>query len=186
MMALRQCANHPYLIENIRPTLYVPGQHLIDASAKMIALNELLIAAKTDRSRVLIFSQFTQMLDILEDYCKWRPFTYCRLDGSTSNRNAVIEQYCEPNSNIFIFLLSTHAGGAGINLIAADIVVMYDADWNPQNDSQAIDRSHRIGQTKQVKVFKLITNNTIDDNMQNKGQDKLDLSEQIVDGNMLP
>ena len=94
------------------------------------------------------------MMDILEDYCLWRNFEYCRLDGNTDHvdRQNSINLYNAPGSSKFIFMLSTRAGGLGINLATADVVILYDSDWNPQADLQAMDRAHRIGQKKQVKV----------------------------------
>lgn len=96
----------------------------------------------------------TKVLDILEDYCLWREHNYCRLDGSTPHeeRQESINAYNAENSEKFIFMLSTRAGGLGINLATADVVILYDSDWNPQADLQAMDRAHRIGQKKQVKV----------------------------------
>ena len=108
---------------------------------------------KANGDRVLIFSQMTGVLDILEDYCIWKGHQYCRLDGSTAHvdRTDRIAAFNAPNSEKFVFMLSTKAGGLGINLMTANIVIIYDSDWNPQNDLQAMDRAHRIGQTKQVK-----------------------------------
>ena len=105
------------------------------------------------------------MLDILEDYCTSKEYKFCRLDGSTeiSERERMMAKFTMPNSKYFIFLLSTRAGGLGINLATADTVVIYDSDWNPQMDLQAMDRAHRIGQTKQVNVYRLITKDTLEE-----------------------
>ena len=102
-------------------------------------LDKLLPKLKEEGSRVLIFSQMTRMLDILEDYCQWRGYQYCRLDGQTphTDRQMYINDYNRPESDKFIFMLSTRAGGLGINLATADIVILYDSDWNPQVDLQA-------------------------------------------------
>jgi SWI/SNF-related matrix-associated actin-dependent regulator of chromatin subfamily A member 5 len=104
----------------------------------------------------------TSVLDILEDYCHLRQYSYCRIDGSTDmkDRDSQIEAFMTTNDH-FLFLLSTRAGGLGINLTAADIVIIYDSDFNPQMDLQAMDRAHRIGQKKQVRVYRLITENTV-------------------------
>ena len=104
-------------------------------------------------------------MDILEDYCIWRQYQYCRLDGQTphEDRQNSINAYNSPDSTKFIFMLSTRAGGLGINLATADTVIIYDSDWNPQVDLQAMDRAHRIGQTKTVRVFRLITDNTVEE-----------------------
>lgn len=106
----------------------------------MVVLDKLLTRVKEQDSRVLIFSQMTRVLDILEDYCMWRGFQYCRLDGSTAHedRTAQISDFNSPGSDKFVFMLSTRAGGLGINLATADVVIMYDNDWNPQVDLQAV------------------------------------------------
>ncbi|UYV62879.1 SMARCA1 [Cordylochernes scorpioides] len=107
----------------------------------------------------------SRVLDILEDYLRYRDHSFCRLDGQTSfeDRNKAIEDYNMENSTKFVFLLSTRAGGLGINLTSADVVILYDSDWNPQMDLQAMDRAHRIGQTKTVKVYRFVTRSTVED-----------------------
>lgn len=107
----------------------------------------------------------TMVLDILEDFCNYRMYQYCRIDGSTEMnvRDSQIETFMAEGSEKFIFLLSTRAGGLGINLTAADTVVIYDSDWNPQMDLQAMDRAHRIGQKNMVNVYRLITENTVEE-----------------------
>lgn len=107
----------------------------------------------------------TMMLDILEDYCNLRGFKYARIDGNTemNDRDNHIANFTRPDSDIFVFLLSTRAGGLGINLWTADTVVLYDSDWNPQMDLQAMDRAHRIGQKNKVLVYRLISENTIEE-----------------------
>jgi SWI/SNF-related matrix-associated actin-dependent regulator of chromatin subfamily A member 5 len=122
------------------------------------------------------------MLDILEDYCLFREYKYCRLDGNTDldERERYIEEFTKPNSEKFIFLISTRAGGLGLNLMTANIVVLYDSDWNPQIDLQAMDRAHRIGQTKVVQVFRLITQNTMEEKMIEKQTMKLKLDSLII------
>ncbi|GFH05549.1 uncharacterized protein HaLaN_00029, partial [Haematococcus lacustris] len=131
----------------------------------MVLLDKLLPKLKERDSRVLIFSQMTRMLDILEDYFLYRGYKYCRIDGNTEgvDRESSIEAFNAPNSEKFVFLLSTRAGGLGINLATADIVVLFDSDWNPQMDLQAMDRAHRIGQKKEVQVFRLCTENSIEE-----------------------
>ena len=122
-------------------------------------LDKLLPKLKADGHRVLIFSQFTKVLDLIEDLIEARGWGYERLDGTVlgSLRQASIDRFSDPTSASFLFLLSTRAGGVGINLTAADTVIIYDSDWNPQNDIQAMARCHRIGQTKVVQVYKLCT-----------------------------
>ena len=118
---------------------YTTDQHLIDNCGKMIVLDKLLQRLKERGSRVLVFSQMTRMLDIMEDYSMWRGYQYCRLDGQTPHeeRTAQINDFNSPGSDKFVFYLSTRAGGLGINLATADIVIMFDSDWNPQVDLQA-------------------------------------------------
>jgi SWI/SNF-related matrix-associated actin-dependent regulator of chromatin subfamily A member 5 len=115
------------------------------------------------------------VLDILEDYCNFRQYRYCRIDGSTdmNSRDSQIEAFMAEDSQRFIFLLSTRAGGLGINLTAADTVVIYDSDFNPQMDLQAMDRAHRIGQKNNVNVYRLITENTVEEKIVERQMIKL-------------
>lgn len=131
---------------------------------------------------MLVFSGFTTMLDILEDFCNFRELKYCRLDGNTSldDREQQIEEFVKPGSDINLFLISTRAGGLGLNLMTANIVVLYDSDWNPQMDLQAMDRAHRIGQTKIVQVFRLVTPNTMEEKMIERQSLKLKLDNLII------
>jgi len=109
------------------------GEHLVEACGKMLFLDKLLAKMKKEKNQVLIFSGFTSMLDILEDYCIYRQHEYCRLDGNTDldDREKQIEEFTKPDSSKFVFLISTRAGGLGLNLMTANIVVLYDSDWNP-------------------------------------------------------
>ena len=160
LVQLRKVCDHPYLFPGVEPEdSPVLGDHLINVSGKMRFLDKLLKKAKEDSSQTLIFSGFTTMLDILEDYCIHRDFKYCRLDGNTDldMRQEQIDDFTSPDTDKFIFLISTRAGGLGLNLMTANTVVLYDSDWNPQMDLQAMDRAHRIGQKKQVRVYRLIT-----------------------------
>merc|ERR1712088_86826 len=129
-----------------------------------------------------IFTQMSRMGDILEDYCWFRKHSYCRIDGQTPHeeRDTQIQEYNAENSEKFIFMLSTRAGGLGINLYTADIVILYDSDWNPQMDLQAMDRAHRIGQKKQVRVFRLVTENTVDEKIVEKAEVKLKLDRMVI------
>jgi SWI/SNF-related matrix-associated actin-dependent regulator of chromatin subfamily A member 5 len=162
---LRKACNHPYLFEGVEDeNLPIYGDHLVENSGKLVVLDKLLKKLYSNH-RVLIFSQMTSMLNILEDYCLFMKFKYCRIDGDTNidDRDRQIEEFNAPGSPFFIFLLSTRAGGLGINLATADTVVLYDSDWNPQVDLQAMDRAHRIGQTRNVNVYRLVTENTIEE-----------------------
>ncbi|XP_053676032.1 SWI/SNF-related matrix-associated actin-dependent regulator of chromatin subfamily A containing DEAD/H box 1 homolog [Anopheles nili] len=157
-------------------------EKLITASGKFRQLDELLPKMKEEGHRVLIFSQFTMMLDIMEEYMKIRNHEYMRLDGSTpvTERQEMIDQYTE-DRNIFIFMLSTKAGGLGINLTAADTVIIHDIDFNPYNDKQAEDRAHRLGQKKPVTIYKLITEGTIEEGMLMVAQQKLQLEKNVTE-----
>ncbi|XP_017490959.1 PREDICTED: chromatin-remodeling complex ATPase chain Iswi-like [Rhagoletis zephyria] len=183
LMQLRKCANHPYLFDGAEPgPPYTTDMHLVENSGKMCILDKLLPRLKEQDSRVLIFSQMTRMLDIMEDYCLWRGYKYCRLDGQTSHedRERSIEAFNRPDSEKFIFMLSTRAGGLGINLATADVVILYDSDWNPQADLQAQDRAHRIGQKKPVRVFRFITDNTVEERIVERAEVKLRLDTLVI------
>lgn len=183
VMQLRKCCNHPYLFEGAEPgPPYTTDEHLVDNSGKMKILDRILTRMKAQGSRVLIFSQMSRVLDILEDYCVFRSHKYCRIDGSTAHedRIAAIDDYNRPGSEKFIFLLTTRAGGLGINLTSADIVVLYDSDWNPQADLQAMDRAHRIGQTKQVVVYRFVTENAIEEKVLERAAQKLRLDQLVI------
>ncbi|XP_055902987.1 chromatin-remodeling complex ATPase chain Iswi isoform X2 [Eupeodes corollae] len=183
LMQLRKCTNHPYLFDGAEPgPPYTTDMHLVTNAGKMVILDKLLPKLQEQGSRVLIFSQMTRMLDILEDYCLWRAYQYCRLDGQTphEDRNRQIQEYNADNSSKFVFMLSTRAGGLGINLATADVVIIYDSDWNPQMDLQAMDRAHRIGQKKQVRVFRFITENTVEEKIVERAEVKLRLDKMVI------
>ncbi|XP_042390716.1 ISWI chromatin-remodeling complex ATPase CHR11-like [Zingiber officinale] len=182
-MQLRKCCNHPYLFQGAEPgPPYTTGEHLITNAGKMVLLDKLLPKLKERDSRVLIFSQMTRLLDILEDYLLYRGYQYCRIDGNTGGdeRDASIEAFNQPGSQKFIFLLSTRAGGLGINLATADVVILYDSDWNPQVDLQAQDRAHRIGQKKEVQVFRFCTEYAIEEKVIERAYKKLALDALVI------
>ncbi|KAK4050885.1 chromatin remodeling complex Adenosinetriphosphatase [Microbotryomycetes sp. JL201] len=183
VMQLRKCCNHPYLFDGAEPgPPFTTDEHLVEASGKMIILDKLLKSLRARGSRVLIFSQMSRVLDILEDYCNFREYQYCRLDGNTDHdlRMEAIDAYNKPNSEKFVFLLTTRAGGLGINLVTADTVVLYDSDWNPQADLQAMDRAHRIGQTKQVHVYRFVTENAVEEKVLERAAQKLRLDQLVI------
>ena len=183
VMQLRKCCNHPYLFDGAEPgPPYTTDEHLVYNSGKLEILDKLLRKMRERGSRVLIFSQMSRLLDILEDYCLFREYKYCRIDGSSvhEDRIAAIDEYNRPGSDKFIFLLTTRAGGLGINLTSADVVVLYDSDWNPQADLQAMDRAHRIGQTKQVYVYRLVTDNSIEERILERAAQKLRLDQLVI------
>jgi hypothetical protein len=151
---LRPLLEQGYALNNVQVPSF--GQ-LLNDSSKLAILDRLLMNLLRDGHRVLIFSQMTKMIDILEDYMAFKRYKYFRLDGSTtlSERRDMVSTY-QRDRSYFAFLLSTRAGGLGINLTSADTVIFYDSDWNPTNDAQAMDRVHRIGQQKQVTVYNMV------------------------------
>jgi SWI/SNF-related matrix-associated actin-dependent regulator of chromatin subfamily A member 5 len=183
VMQLRKCAGHPYLFPGVEDRSLPPlGEHLVENCGKMVLLDKLLVRLHRTGHRVLLFTQMTRILDILEDYLVMRQFQYCRIDGNTDyeQREERIDAFNAPESEKFIFLLSTRAGGLGINLQTADVVILYDSDWNPQADLQAQDRAHRIGQKRQVQVFRLVTEHTIEEKVVERAQQKLKLDAMVV------
>ncbi|KAL5010128.1 hypothetical protein ScPMuIL_012433 [Solemya velum] len=184
MMQLRKCCNHPYLLEYpLDPTTgnYRVDDELIRSSGKMSILDQMLQELKRQGHKVLIFSQMTKMLDIIEDYCYYRHYEFCRLDGSckVEERQEQMKTF-NTDPNMFVFLLSTRAGGLGINLVAADTVIIYDSDWNPQSDLQAQDRCHRIGQTRPVVVYRYVTSNSIDQKIVERASAKRKLEKMVI------
>eukprot|EP00466_Bigelowiella_natans_P005526 jgi/Bigna1/80818/fgenesh1_pg.74_\ len=176
MMQLRKACNHPYLFDGQEPgPPFETGEHLVEAAGKLRLLDRLLSKLKSQGSRVLIFSQMARMLDILEDYMIYRGYAYSRIDGSIAGeeRQEQIDSFMADGSDKFVFLLSTRAGGLGLNLQKADQVVIYDSDWNPQADIQAIARAHRIGQTKNVTVYRLIQEGTVEEKVVERAFQKL-------------
>lgn len=145
----------------------------ITESAKLRKLDELLVKLKSEGHRVLIYFQMTKMMDLMEEYLTYRQYNHIRLDGSSKleDRRDLVHDW-QTNPEIFVFLLSTRAGGLGINLTAADTVIFYDSDWNPTIDSQAMDRAHRLGQTRQVTVYRLLVRGTIEERMRDRAKQK--------------
>lgn len=183
VMQLRKCAGHPYLFPGVEDRSLPPlGEHLVENCGKMVLLDKLLKRLKERGHRVLLFTQMTRIIDIMEDYLVMRRYPYCRIDGNTSYelREDYIDAFNAPNSEKFIFLLSTRAGGLGINLQTADVVILYDSDWNPQADLQAQDRAHRIGQKREVQVFRLVTEHTVEEKIVERAQQKLKLDAMVV------
>ncbi|XP_007426209.1 lymphoid-specific helicase isoform X1 [Python bivittatus] len=187
MMLLRKCCNHPYLIEYPLDSVtkqFKVDEDLVKNSGKVLLLDRMLPELKKRGHKVVLFSQMTQMLDILMDYCYLRDYQFSRLDGSMSyaDREENMKNF-NANPEVFIFLVSTRAGGLGINLTAADTVIIYDSDWNPQSDLQAQDRCHRIGQTKPVVVYRFVTANTIDQKIVERAAAKRKLEKLIIHKN---
>ncbi|XP_051501093.1 chromatin-remodeling ATPase INO80-like isoform X3 [Myxocyprinus asiaticus] len=158
-------------------------ESLITESGKLHTLDLLLTRLKSQGHRVLIYSQMTRMIDLLEEYMMYRKHTYMRLDGSSkiSERRDMVADF-QSRTDIFVFLLSTRAGGLGINLTAADTVIFYDSDWNPTVDQQAMDRAHRLGQTKQVTVYRLICKGTIEERILQRAKEKSEIQRMVISG----
>ena len=158
-------------------------EKLLLDSAKLKILDSLLKKLYNEDHRVLIFCQMTKMLDILEDFLYSRNYQFLRMDGSTniSDRRDLIDEF-QNNTNIFVFILSTRAGGLGVNLTAADTVIFYDIDWNPTMDAQATDRVHRIGQQKPVGVYRLITSGTVEERILKRAKEKQTVQSTVYAG----
>ncbi|CAH0402349.1 unnamed protein product [Chilo suppressalis] len=177
------------LVDASRPppgwaSLQVPDKNqLVSDAGKLTVLDSLLKRLKERGHRVLIYSQMTKMIDLLEEYMWHRKHKYMRLDGSSkiSARRDMVADF-QARADIFVFLLSTRAGGLGINLTAADTVIFYDSDWNPTVDQQAMDRAHRLGQTKQVTVYRLICKGTIEERIMQRAREKSEIQRMVISG----
>lgn len=179
-MDLRKICNHPYLFRWVDPT-GPADEELVAASGKLRLLDCMLPELRRRKHKVLLFSQMTRVLDILEDYCHLRHFRHCRLDGRTKMEDRQLQMHLFNNDpSYFVFLLSTRAGGLGINLTGGDTVVLFDSDWNPQSDLQAMDRCHRIGQTRPVVVYRLVTRGTVEQRMVERASAKRKLEKIIM------
>ncbi|KAF3930154.1 hypothetical protein ABW19_dt0208954 [Dactylella cylindrospora] len=165
-------------------SIQVPSmRRFVAESGKLARLDTLLKELKAGGHRVLLYFQMTRMIDLMEEYLSYRQYKYLRLDGSSKledRRDMVSDWQTRPE--LFIFLLSTRAGGLGINLTAADTVIFYDSDWNPTIDSQAMDRAHRLGQTKQVVVYRLITRGTVEERILLRAKQKAEVQKVVVGG----
>ncbi|KPM06229.1 chromodomain-helicase-DNA-binding protein 1-like protein [Sarcoptes scabiei] len=183
VMELKKCCNHASLI---RPLDEYPNldslQRLIRGSGKLLLLDKLLCRLKETGHRVLIFSQMVRMLDLLGEYLSLRRFSYQRLDGSIRGefRKQALEHFNAEGSQDFCFLLSTRAGGLGINLATADTVIIFDSDWNPQNDLQAQARAHRIGQKNQVNIYRLVTKGSVEEDIIERAKRKMVLDHLVI------
>ncbi|KAG9238171.1 putative DNA helicase INO80 [Amylocarpus encephaloides] len=158
-------------------------RRFVTDSGKLAKLDQLLFKLKDEGHRVLLYFQMTKMIDLMEEYLTYRNYKYLRLDGSTKleDRRDTVHDF-QTRPEIFIFLLSTRAGGLGINLTSADTVIFYDSDWNPTIDSQAMDRAHRLGQTRQVTVYRLITRGTIEERIRKRALQKEEVQKVVMTG----
>uniref|UniRef100_A0A674H143 Chromodomain helicase DNA binding protein 3 n=2 Tax=Passeriformes TaxID=9126 RepID=A0A674H143_TAEGU len=182
MMDLKKCCNHPYLFPVALPSGAYEGGALIKASGKLLLLQKMLRKLKEQNHRVLIFSQMTKMLDLLEDFLDYEGYKYERIDGGITGalRQEAIDRFNAPGAQQFCFLLSTRAGGLGINLATADTVVIFDSDWNPHNDIQAFSRAHRIGQANKVMIYRFVTRASVEERITQVAKRKMMLTHLVV------
>ncbi|XP_003700306.1 lymphoid-specific helicase [Megachile rotundata] len=179
----KKIVNHPYLVYcplNFNGTPKI-DEDLIRSSGKLLILDKLFSKLKAQGHKVLLFSTMTTMLDVIEDYLYLRDYKFVRLDGSVNleDRKENIQTF-NSDPDIFVFLITTRAGGVGLNLVGADTVIIYDSDWNPQMDIQAMARCHRIGQTKPVVIYKLCTKGTIDEAIIHRAEAKRFLEKMVI------
>ncbi|KAK5650176.1 hypothetical protein RI129_001205 [Pyrocoelia pectoralis] len=195
IVQLRKLCNHPFMFQNIEEKYcdhvgiaggVISGPDIYRASGKFELLDRILPKLKATNHRVLLFCQMTQLMTIMEDYLGWRGFGYLRLDGTTKSedRGELLRKFNCKNSEYFIFLLSTRAGGLGLNLQSADTVVIFDSDWNPHQDLQAQDRAHRIGQINEVRVLRLMTVNSVEERILAAARYKLNMDEKVIQAGM--
>ncbi|XP_034241206.1 chromodomain-helicase-DNA-binding protein 1 isoform X3 [Thrips palmi] len=188
VIELKKCCNHALLTKPIDPaenTFKPPAEHikeLVRGSGKLVLLDKLLVRLRETGHRVLIFSQMVRMLDILAEYLQLRHFPFQRLDGSIKGelRKQALDHFNAEGSQDFCFLLSTRAGGLGINLATADTVIIFDSDWNPQNDLQAQARAHRIGQKNQVNIYRLVTRSSVEEDIVERAKEKMVLDHLVI------
>ncbi|XP_067411263.1 chromodomain-helicase-DNA-binding protein 3 isoform X2 [Emydura macquarii macquarii] len=188
MMDLKKCCNHPYLfpvaaMESPKlPSGAYEGGSLIKSSGKLMLLQKMLRKLKEQGHRVLIFSQMTKMLDLLEDFLDYEGYKYERIDGGITGtlRQEAIDRFNAPGAQQFCFLLSTRAGGLGINLATADTVIIFDSDWNPHNDIQAFSRAHRIGQANKVMIYRFVTRASVEERITQVAKRKMMLTHLVV------
>jgi chromodomain-helicase-DNA-binding protein 1 len=189
IMELKKVSNHPFLFSGVERTILGdnPGREdrlrgIVTSSSKMMLLDKLLVKLKTDGHRVLIFTQFVMVLDILSEYLNLKSYKHQRLDGAVPSaaRRRAIDHFNAPGSEDFAFILSTRAGGLGINLATADSVILFDADWNPHQDVQAMARAHRIGQTKPVSVLRFVSEHTVEEEIIERQRNKLMLESILI------
>lgn len=185
IMQLRKLCNHPFVfdeVENQMNPLNTSNDLLWRTSGKFELLDRILPKYQKTGHRVLMFFQMTAIMDIMEDFLRYRGITYLRLDGTTKSddRSELLREFNAPDSPYFMFLLSTRAGGLGLNLQTADTVIIYDSDWNPHQDLQAQDRAHRIGQKNEVRILRLISSNSVEEKILERAKFKLDMDGKVI------
>ncbi|CAK7331164.1 unnamed protein product [Dovyalis caffra] len=190
VVELKKCCNHPFLFESadhgyggdITINDSSKLERIILSSGKLVILDKLLVKLHETKHRVLIFSQMVRMLDIIAQYMSLKGFQFQRLDGSTKAelRQQAMDHFNAPGSDDFCFLLSTRAGGLGINLATADTVIIFDSDWNPQNDLQAMSRAHRIGQQDVVNIYRFVTSKSVEEDILERAKKKMVLDHLVI------
>ncbi|XP_060082596.1 probable global transcription activator SNF2L2 isoform X1 [Ylistrum balloti] len=195
IMQLRKICNHPFMFQHLEEafaehqglsTNVVQGPELYRAAGKFELLDRMFPKLKATGHRVLLFCQMTSLMSIMEDYFVYKGYRYLRLDGTTKadDRGQLLSVFNCDDSPYFVFLLSTRAGGLGLNLQAADTVIIYDSDWNPHQDLQAQDRAHRIGQQNEVRVLRLMTVNSVEERILAAARYKLNVDEKVIQAGM--
>ena len=185
LMQLRKLCNHPFAFQEVEDQIN-PSRSIDDllwrTAGKFELLDRILPKFLVTGHRVLMFFQMTNIMNIMEDYMRLRGMQYLRLDGTTKSddRSELLKQFNAPNSPYFCFLLSTRAGGLGLNLQTADTVIIFDSDWNPHQDLQAQDRAHRIGQKNEVRILRLISANSVEEKILERAQYKLDMDGKVI------
>jgi ATP-dependent helicase STH1/SNF2 len=185
IMQLRKLCNHPFVfdeVENQMNPMNVSNDLLWRTAGKFELLDRILPKYQATGHRVLMFFQMTAIMDIMEDFLRYRNILYLRLDGTTKSddRSDLLREFNAPDSPYFMFLLSTRAGGLGLNLQTADTVIIYDSDWNPHQDLQAQDRAHRIGQKNEVRILRLISSNSVEEKILERAKFKLDMDGKVI------
>jgi SWI/SNF-related matrix-associated actin-dependent regulator of chromatin subfamily A protein 2/4 len=195
IMQLRKICNHPFIFQDIEdklsvhlgyPSGIINGPEIYRASGKFELLDRILPKLKATGHRVLMFCQMTSLMTVMEDYFVYRNYKYLRLDGGTKaeERGDLLAMFNDANSEYFVFLLSTRAGGLGLNLQKADTVIIFDSDWNPHQDLQAQDRAHRIGQKNEVRVLRLMTVNSVEEQILAAARYKLNVDSKVIQAGM--
>merc|ERR1739844_890868 len=195
IMQLRKLCNHPFMFQQVEEsyakhigmvTDVIQGPDIYRASGKFELMDRILPKLKASGHRVLMFCQMTQCMTIIEDYFNFKGYRFLRLDGMTKadERADMMKIFNSKDSEFFIFLLSTRAGGLGLNLQTADTVVIFDSDWNPHQDLQAQDRAHRLGQKNEVRVLRLMTVNSVEERILAAAKYKLNMDEKVIQAGM--
>lgn len=185
LMQLKKICNHPFVFEEVEDQINPTRETNVNiwrVAGKFELLERVLPKLKATGHRALIFFQMTQIMDIMEDFLRLMDIKYLRLDGHTKSdeRSELLRLFNAPNSEFFCFILSTRAGGLGLNLQTADTVIIFDTDWNPHQDLQAQDRAHRIGQKNEVRILRLITEHSVEEAILEKAHKKLDIDGKVI------